>query len=99
MSNETNNDANGEEMRERTAGQNVEVNSSEGIVVVHIPHEVEDAQELYRTDTTFRDAVDCVVHDCVDGNGYEKSSLTYVGFFYRYRGEMVEIEQERLGMV
>jgi hypothetical protein len=96
MTDEINTD---EEMRERTAGENVEVDDEEGVVTAFIPHEVEDAQELYRTDHAFRDVVDRVVHDTVDGNGYEKSSLTYVGFFYRYRGEMVEIEQERLGMV
>jgi hypothetical protein len=96
MTDEINTD---EEMREQTFGENVEVDDEDGVVTAFIPHEVEEAQELYRTDPTFRDVVDCVVDECVDGNGYEKSSLTYVGFFYRYRGEMVEIEKERLGLV
>lgn len=95
----TNDNTDNEEMREQTAGQNVEVKNSKGIIQAHIPRDVEDSEELYRTDPTFRDVVDCVVHDVVEGNGYEKSSLTYVGFFYRYRGDTIEIEQERMGMV
>lgn len=96
MANDTNNQT---MTRDGPYGENVQVNNEEETIAAFIPHDVDEAEELYRTDPVFRDVVDCVVHDAVEGNGYEKSSLTYAGFFYRYRDETVKIEQARLGMV